>query len=157
MDNFEVRFIEQGIAEVLPCEAPAIESHQLMIETQVSLISPGTERAFFLGLPNTTQVYPQSSGYSNIGVVIAVGEGIQGWSVGDRVATRANHRLTNVVNADECLPLPDGLHEDHAAFFQLAAIAMQGVQRGSPQYQLGSRSAAAGVRGSSRYRCYCTG
>ena len=143
MDNFEVRFIEQGIAEVLPCEAPAIESHQLMIETQVSLISPGTERAFFLGLPNTTQVYPQSSGYSNIGVVIAVGEGIQGWSVGDRVATRANHRLTNVVNADECLPLPDGLHEDHAAFFQLAAIAMQGVRKA--RIELGESAVVIGA------------
>jgi len=129
MENFEVCFIEKGIAKISPCETPVIEPHQLLIETQVSLISPGTERAFFLGLPNTTQVYPQTSGYSNIGQVVGIGKAVEGWSVGDRVATRANHRLVNSVDSDKCLHLPDGLHEDHAAFFQLATIAIQGIRK----------------------------
>jgi len=143
MKNFEVCFTEAGRTQVQPCEIPELGPQQLLIETQVSLISPGTERAFFLGLPNTSQQYPQKTGYSNIGQVMAVGADIEGWSIGDRVATRSNHRLTNAVDVDQCLVLPEALNEDHAAFFQLAAIAMQGVRKA--QIELGESVAVMGA------------
>ncbi|MBM3459215.1 MAG: alcohol dehydrogenase, partial [Armatimonadetes bacterium] len=40
---------------------------EVQIATEVSLISPGTERAFFLGLPNAQGRFPSYPGYSNVG------------------------------------------------------------------------------------------
>ncbi|NJN84061.1 MAG: hypothetical protein HC802_18510 [Caldilineaceae bacterium] len=80
--NYEVLFVQSGVAELAPCRVPEAGEGQLLIRTRVSLISPGTERAWFLGLPNTPGVFPQRSGYSNIGEVVQVGPGVEGWSVG---------------------------------------------------------------------------
>lgn len=85
-ENYRIIFTGPGVAELQAAPLPRPQDHELLIRTRVSLISPGTERAFFLGLPNTSRQYPQASGYSNIGEVVAVGAQVQGWSPGDRVA-----------------------------------------------------------------------
>jgi 2-desacetyl-2-hydroxyethyl bacteriochlorophyllide A dehydrogenase len=108
---------------------PTVGANQLLIRTRLSLISPGTERAFFLGLPNTSQSYPQSAGYSNIGQVIEVGSQVKGWNVGDRVANTANHVLFAAMDADRCVPAPPDLADEEAVFFNLAAIALQGIRK----------------------------
>ncbi|MEL6271768.1 MAG: alcohol dehydrogenase catalytic domain-containing protein, partial [Chloroflexota bacterium] len=64
-------------------EIPELDPTQILIQTRKSLISPGTEYAFYMELPNTPGKYPVYPGYSNIGEVVAVGEEVTQFSVGD--------------------------------------------------------------------------
>ncbi len=127
--NYQVLFVEQGIAEVQACEMPEAGPGELLVRGRLSLISPGTERAFLLHLANTPDDYPQTTGYSHIGEVVAVGEGVEGWRVGDRVASQANHCMYASVPARLCSHVPAGLSEERAAFFRLISIAMQAVRK----------------------------
>ena len=66
---------------------PPIGDDEVLVATECTLISPGTERAFLLGLPNAQGKYPSRPGYSNIGTAIEVGKAVRGCEVGDRVAS----------------------------------------------------------------------
>lgn len=127
--NQQVIFTAPGVVTVEPREMPTPDRHQLLIRTRVSLVSPGTERAFFLKLPNTTQRYPHFPGYSNIGEVVGYGTDVEGWTVGMRVASTAYHIAYTTVDANLCVPVPAGMVDEDAVFFNLAAIALQGVRK----------------------------
>lgn len=43
---------------------------ELLVKTITTAISPGTETAFLMGLPNTPRKYPIYPGYSNVGVIV---------------------------------------------------------------------------------------
>ncbi len=72
-------------------------------------------------------------GYSLCGVVIEVGTGAEQFSVGQVVAAAGNefalHAEVNWVPTNLCVPVPDGVAAEHAAFATVGAIAMQGVRR----------------------------
>lgn len=129
MLGHRVVWTQKGVAEIETFEVPSPKEGQLLLRTRVTLISPGTERAFFLGLPNTSQKYPQHAGYSNIGEVVEIGAKVEGFKVGDRVACAASHASHVVVKAANCLPVPEDTPDEEAVFFNLAAIAMQGVRK----------------------------
>jgi predicted dehydrogenase/threonine dehydrogenase-like Zn-dependent dehydrogenase len=72
-------------------------------------------------------------GYSLCGVVVEVGAGAEQFSVGQMVAAAGNefalHAELNWVPTNLCVPVPDGVAADQAAFATVGAIAMQGVRR----------------------------
>lgn len=72
-------------------------------------------------------------GYSLCGVVVDVGAGAEQFSVGQLVAAAGNefalHAEVNWVPTNLCVPVPDGVAAEHAAFATVGAIAMQGVRR----------------------------
>ena len=72
-------------------------------------------------------------GYSLCGVVVEVGAGAEQFSVGQLVAAAGNefalHAEVNWVPTNLCVPVPDGVAAEHAAFATVGAIAMQGVRR----------------------------
>ena len=72
-------------------------------------------------------------GYSLCGVVVEVGAGAEEFSVGQLVAAAGNefalHAEVNWVPTNLCVPVPDGVAAEHAAFATVGAIAMQGVRR----------------------------
>jgi predicted dehydrogenase/threonine dehydrogenase-like Zn-dependent dehydrogenase len=75
-------------------------------------------------------------GYSAAGVVVAIGEQVSGFAVGDRVACAgaklANHAEIISVPVNLAARVPDGLALDEAATCTLGAIALQGVRRAEP-------------------------
>ena len=75
---------------------------------------------------------PAALGYSCAGEVIAVGAGIAGFEVGDRVVcggATACHAEVVAVPKNLCAKVPDGVDLRHAAFTTIAAIAVQGVRQ----------------------------
>ena len=102
---------------------------QILLRARTTLISPGTERAFFLALPNTDAAYPLYPGYSMIGEVMAMGEGVEGLRVGDRVACAAPHASHALAAAADCQIAPTDLSDERAVFFNMLAIAMQGIRK----------------------------
>jgi threonine dehydrogenase-like Zn-dependent dehydrogenase len=72
-------------------------------------------------------------GYSLCGIVVEVGPGAEEFSVGQLVAAAGNefalHAEVNWVPSNLCVPVPDVVAAEHAAFATVGAIAMQGVRR----------------------------
>ena len=86
-------------------------------------------------------------GYSLCGVVVEVGDGAEEFSVGDLVAAAGNefalHAEVNWVPVNLCVPVPEGVAPEHAAFATVGAIALQGVRQGEPQ--LGEMACVIGL------------
>jgi len=71
---------------------------------------------------------PIPLGYCNAGVVIGVGEGVEGFSVGDRVASNGHHAEVVSVPKNLVAKIPDDVPDEEAAFAPLAAIALHGFR-----------------------------
>ena len=74
---------------------------------------------------------------------MACGAGVDALQVGDRVVCPAAHASHAVVDAAVCLPAPADLPDEEAAFFNLLAIAMQGVRKA--RIELGESVAVLGA------------
>ncbi len=75
---------------------------------------------------------PLPIGYCNVGTVIEVGEGVEGFAVGDRVASNGKHAEVVCVPKNLCARVPDGVGDEAAAFTVLGAIALQGIRLVQP-------------------------
>ncbi|MBK9926151.1 MAG: bi-domain-containing oxidoreductase [Anaerolineales bacterium] len=80
---------------------------------------------------------PMALGYSSAGTIIALGKGMQGFKVGQRVACAgggfAVHAEYNVVPRNLLTPLPKNVDSESAAFTTLGAIALHGFRLAEPQ------------------------
>lgn len=75
---------------------------------------------------------PLALGYCNVGRVIEVGAGVEGFRVGDRVASNGKHAEIVVAPANLCARIPDEVSDEAAAFTVLGAIALQGLRLAQP-------------------------
>ena len=86
-------------------------------------------------------------GYSLCGVVVEVGRGADEFEVGQVVAAAGNehalHAEYNWIPVNLCVPVPEGVSPDHAAFSTVGAIAMHGVRRS--EVQLGDTACVIGL------------
>jgi predicted dehydrogenase/threonine dehydrogenase-like Zn-dependent dehydrogenase len=86
-------------------------------------------------------------GYSLCGVVVEVGRGAEEFQVGQLVAAAGNehalHAEYNWIPVNLCVPVPNGVAPEHAAFATVGAIAMQGVRRA--EVQLGDVACVIGL------------
>src|SRR5947209_20580808 len=85
-------------AEVREVDLPQPGPGQVLVRTEASFVSPGTELAVFTGthqwlkdpgLPDWK--FPFRPGYSAAGEVVAVGSEVRLWQPGDRVSYPGNH------------------------------------------------------------------
>jgi len=75
---------------------------------------------------------PLPLGYCNVGRVIALGENVTGFSVGDRVVSNGPHAEVVSVPPNLCAKIPDNVTDEQAAFTVLGAIALQGIRLAAP-------------------------
>jgi predicted dehydrogenase/threonine dehydrogenase-like Zn-dependent dehydrogenase len=75
---------------------------------------------------------PVALGYCNVGRVLEVGAGVQGFAPGDRVVSNGEHAEVVVVPKNLCARVPDEVDDESAAFAVLGAIALQGVRLAAP-------------------------
>jgi predicted dehydrogenase/threonine dehydrogenase-like Zn-dependent dehydrogenase len=71
---------------------------------------------------------PLPMGYCNVGRVTALGDGVSGFAIGDRVASNGRHAEIVSVPVNLCAKVPDDVDDDSAAFTVIAAVALQGVR-----------------------------
>ncbi|MEI6339598.1 MAG: theronine dehydrogenase, partial [Verrucomicrobiota bacterium] len=120
-------------------DLPPLHAGEVLVRTQFSLMSTGTENIVFNRLfdPGTHWdnwvKYPFYPGYSAVGIVEA--SEAPAFKPGDRVAARANHQSRFVQPADECYPIPEDLSFEQALWFALAKIAWHGAR--AADYKLG--------------------
>ena len=90
---------------------------------------------------------PVPLGYSCAGVVVGLGEGVEGFALGDRVACAgakaASHAELNLVPQSLCAQIPEGVDDETAAFVALGAVALHGLRQARPT--LGETFAVIGL------------
>ncbi|MEX1018181.1 MAG: zinc-binding dehydrogenase [Litorilinea sp.] len=132
----QVVVIGQNAVELQAAELDehALGAGELLIRTEATFISAGTELANYTGReprvfqPNQWCTYPWRSGYANVGEVLAVGAGVRRAAVGQRVFTYGNHASAVIVNEQRLVaPVPDGLSGALAAAARMAGVAMTSV------------------------------
>ena len=158
-----------GELSLLEVPVPATKPGGVLVRTEYSLISAGTEMmkveesklsmvgmakarpdqvkkvvesAFQQGLAQTYRKVMNRLdaytplGYSLAGVVVEVGEGVDEFKVGQRVACAGNqyafHAELNWVPKNLVVPVPDGVSAKDAAYATVGAIAMQGFRQAAP-------------------------
>lgn len=75
---------------------------------------------------------PLPLGYCNVGRVAALGDGVSGFEVGDRVISNGKHAEVVSVPVNLCAKVPETVSDEEAAFVVLGAIALQGIRLAQP-------------------------
>ena len=135
MKNQEIFFTSPGIAELQEHPVPVPAAGEVVVRTVRSTISAGTERALVSGDPNVNSLghevpFPRQSGYSSSGVVVAVGEGVNDRSVGQRVAVYwGRHARYQCVPACHAVPLYDSVSFSTAALAHIACFPLAAMRK----------------------------
>ena len=119
----------KGVVELESFDVGEPKETQVLVETENTLISPGTELAFLNALPNTSAAYPQHPGYNNVGRIRAVGAGVNWLEVGDRVVSPSPHASHILTGTNRVLKVPAGVEPTIAVYFNMAAIALGAVRK----------------------------
>jgi len=123
-------------------EVPAPGPGEVQVKTHLSVISPGTETWVLKGVFTwqPTQ-YPCVPGYQRVGTVIALGEGVTGWTLGDRVAATSatgpqgiasmwgSHAAVANTVAEEIYRVPENVNSIDAASFVVAQVGYNAAFR----------------------------
>lgn len=75
---------------------------------------------------------PLPLGYCNVGKVIAVGEGVTEFKVGDRVASNGQHAEFVSIPKNLVAHIPDNVTEEEATFTVIGSIGLQGIRLLNP-------------------------
>ncbi len=75
---------------------------------------------------------PLPLGYCNVGTVLEVGSGVEGFEVGDRVLSNGHHAEVVCVPQNLCARIPDNVSDETATFTVVAAIGLQGIRLAQP-------------------------
>ena len=123
--------------EVLIEERPHPEPApgEVVVRASATLISPGTELTILRGAYETDSAwgaygrFPFTPGYSSVGIVESVGEGLEHDLVGRTVASYAPHALYSSVPTAILRLVPPEIPREQATLFTLAETTMNGVRR----------------------------
>jgi predicted dehydrogenase/threonine dehydrogenase-like Zn-dependent dehydrogenase len=75
---------------------------------------------------------PLPLGYCNVGIVEAIGKGIKGLRVGDRVASNGNHAEYVCVAENLTAKIPDNVSDEEATFTVIGSIGLEGIRLCNP-------------------------
>ncbi len=160
----QVVIVEPYQVAVREVELPAPAANQILVATEVSAISAGTELAVWTGThqwlkdPNLPDwKFPFRPGYSAAGTIVAVGSSVSGWKVGERVSYPGNHASAELLTIGHergrLWRMPDKLDMEKAA---VATIARYGLGASIRAGLTLGRSAAVlglGIIGQFALRC----
>lgn len=115
-------------------DAPVLAPNELLIDTEYTFISSGTELANYTGRePKVFQKgawceYPWRSGYANVGIVRDVGDGVSRAVPGDRVFTYGRHASTIRYSQDRLVaPVREAVDPAVVAASRMAGVAMTAI------------------------------
>jgi 2-desacetyl-2-hydroxyethyl bacteriochlorophyllide A dehydrogenase len=138
-----LRGVRKGVVEICESSLSALEPNQIRVDTQYSMISPGTELHSLLDNHTKRAEYPINLGYSTVGQIVGLGSAVEGWQIGDRVFASAFHAATNNSTPDSIHKLPDGIDPISACTSVLLAIALRSIR--ATQLRLGDSTVVFGL------------
>lgn len=121
-------------------DLPRLESNEVLVETQFSSISPGTELRTLAGKEKHAMPFPLIPGYSTVGKIADFGRNVRGLTAGSRVYLRGGRPLGSglgsswggharhlIVPEEEIFLLPQHADGPSATLSALLATALHGV------------------------------
>jgi 2-desacetyl-2-hydroxyethyl bacteriochlorophyllide A dehydrogenase len=135
MRAVQALIVEPHRVEARDVELPPPGLDQILVRTEASVVSAGTELAVYTGThqwlkdPNLPDwKFPFRPGYSAAGRIEAVGKAVSGWRPGDRVSYPGNHASAELLTLGHergrLWRLPEGLDADKAAWACVARYGM---------------------------------
>ena len=124
----------------------AIGPDEIVLATEFSAVSPGTELSAYVGLPplRPGPIYPRYQGYCNCGLVIAIGSNVKAVAAGDRVLTNAAHRSHyRMSQSDIITRVPAGMDGADASVTYLFHLGYAALLRAN--LRMGQRVAVVGL------------
>src|SRR5262249_13345592 len=145
-------------------ELPPPDANQILVATEVSAVSAGTELAVWTGThqwlkdPNLPDwKFPFRPGYSAAGTVVQVGRDIPGWKRGDRVNYPGNHASAELLTIGHergrLWRLPSGLDAERAAFACIARCGLGASVRAGITLGRSAAVLGLGIIGQFALRC----
>ncbi|NPV09475.1 MAG: zinc-binding dehydrogenase [Anaerolineae bacterium] len=112
------------------------EPGRLLVEATLNVINYGTVMAIYTGThininkPGVWPSYPHYPSGHTVGVVRAVGEGVEGYRAGDRVAFGGEYSRFHVLDLSARRPLriPEGVSDLEAVVAAHASISLNGIR-----------------------------
>lgn len=77
---------------------------------------------------------PLPLGYCNVGKIIAIGKGVEGFAIGDRVTSNGYHAEYVCVPKNLVAQVPDKVSDEEAAFTVIGSIGLQGIRLVNPTF-----------------------
>jgi 2-desacetyl-2-hydroxyethyl bacteriochlorophyllide A dehydrogenase len=111
------------------------EAGQVLVENEITMISPGTELAIFTGThigfddPNHWAKYPLRTGYAAVGTVISCGPNVDSVKPGDRIHHTGRHASCDLLDLNEIIytVLPSQITSNRAVFARFAQICYTAI------------------------------
>jgi len=75
---------------------------------------------------------PLPLGYCNVGTVLGVGDGVNGFKIGDRVASNGQHAEFVSLSKNLVAHIPDEVTDEEATFTVIGSIGLQGIRLLNP-------------------------
>jgi threonine dehydrogenase-like Zn-dependent dehydrogenase len=112
----------------------ALGPDQVLTKTQYSIISPGTELDCVSGVESSWFHFPQQLGYCAVGAVVAAGNDVADYSVGDTVLTPAPHASHSVADVGMVRAVvPENVDPKWAVWTHIALISMVALRASSAE------------------------
>lgn len=149
MENMTVTFVERNRVELIFSGIPHPSFGELLLKTQKTLISQGTELAVLAKADTEPSVwtedfpYPYQPGYANVAVVEDVGEDVPREWIGKRVFSDLGHTAWGTKKVEEVILVPDDISDEQMLLSVFACIALCGVRRA--RLRLGESAAVFGL------------
>jgi 2-desacetyl-2-hydroxyethyl bacteriochlorophyllide A dehydrogenase len=148
MTGYYIVFESIGRAVLKEFEISELKADEVLLESDYSAVSAGTEVANLQQRPNTGTAergFPLTPGYSASGRVVAKGRDVTNLEIGDRVIiTWGGHRSHTIKKADSVLKIDDeAIDLLDAAFAHIASFAFLGVRK--LRIELGESAMIAGM------------
>lgn len=154
MKRSVIVFTAPGKAELQESDwaIPELRPDEVLLETECTLISPGTERACLLGLAGGD--FPKVLGYSAVARVLDAGSE-SGFHPGERVAVyHSSHASLLVKRACDLVRVEEETLSSHAALFCIVgAMGLQGVRKAMPEFGESMAVMGLGLLGLFAVRC----
>lgn len=77
---------------------------------------------------------PLPLGYCNAGRVVAIGEGVSEFNIGDRVASNGQHAEYVNIPKNLVAKIPDNISDEEATFTVIGSIGLQGIRLCNPTF-----------------------
>jgi len=138
-------FTAPGQVTIQPEKLAPPGVREVLVQTILSAISPGTESLVFQGLaPENMEMdasigslrgsfrYPFKYGYACVGRVTALGPGVSSEWLDSRVFAFNPHESHFIASIDNLILLPDSLSDDDAVFLANMETAVNFIHDGAP-------------------------
>ena len=137
MENKQIVFTKPNTAELLDVDYSKPNDNEVVVKTEFSTVSCGTEKANITGDPNIAgsaapdATFPRMLGYSSSGYVTEKGKNVTSVEIGDRVIVYwGKHKRYNTVPEENVVKITDdSISMQEAAISFIATFPMAAIRK----------------------------